>query len=186
MGIFWQIQLESKFVQYPRVFLIRVLPELILQLTFIAFLSFCQIFCFYLFVRFVSPELKDWGLILHPVASSSSIVEFACPINSPCCNYPLKYLSKRSLPQGGRGINLNGPSGTLQDISNFDDSRNRIFCQNIWFNESIVEILRYYQNLFDNVALGRCSTLLWGHRAWARGRWGGHLSMIEEVKLDSW
>ena len=75
------------------------------------------------------------------MASSSSIVEFACPINSPCCNYPLKYLSKRSLPQGGRGINLNGPSRTLQDISNFDDSRNRSFCQNIWFNESIVEIL---------------------------------------------
>ena len=184
MGIFWQIQLESKFVQYPRVFLIRVLPELILQLTFIAFLSFCQIFCFYLFVRFVSPELKDWGLILHPVASSSSIVEFACPINSPCCNYPLKYLSKRSLPQGGRGINLNGPSRTLQDISNFDDSRNRSLCQNIWFYESFVEILpkSFRQccswEVFDPTVRspGMCLGSLRGSKPSLH--WG--------VKLDSW
>ena len=176
MGIFWQIQLESKFVQYPRVFLIRVLPELILQLTFIAFLSFCQILSFYLFARFFHLiwKIGAWSSSTRPPPHPSS--SLPAPSTHPAAiilwnTFQREVFHKEE--EALTSMDPQEPSKTFQTL----------MIQEIWASVKISGFmkvsLRYYRNLFGNVALGRCSTLLWGHRACVWGRWGGqsHLSI---------
>ena len=78
------------------------------------------------------PEVKHCELILQRV-SSSSIVEFACPIKSLLFplklsfEMPLKEKSSKDIEEALTSMNPQQPSKTFQTLM-IQDLRNRIFC----------------------------------------------------------
>ena len=79
------------------------------------------------------PEVKHCGLILQRASSSSSIVEFACPIKSLLFplklsfEMPLKEKSSKDIEEALTSMNPQEPSKTFQTLM-IQGLRNRIFC----------------------------------------------------------